>query len=110
QVTAMTPSVISGYATRRTHGGSEPDGGQADSINKGLRLATGELVAWLNADDFYLPGALHRAAAAYRANPEASFYFGNGWRADEAGRLCSKVCRNGRPRFDRGPLISRLYY
>jgi hypothetical protein len=108
--TDSSVSVISRYAARLTHWVSEPDGGQADAINKGLRLATGELVTWLNADDFYLPGALRQAAAAYRANPEASFYFGNGWRADEAGRLCSKFCRNGRLRFDRGALIHGLNY
>jgi glycosyltransferase involved in cell wall biosynthesis len=32
---------------------SEPDGGQADSLNKGLRMATGDIVGWVNSDDFY---------------------------------------------------------
>ena len=41
---------------------SEPDRGQADAINKGFRHATGEIWAFLNSDDTYLPGTLHRVA------------------------------------------------
>lgn len=41
---------------------SEPDRGQADAINKGFRLVTGEIWGFLNSDDTLLPGALHRVA------------------------------------------------
>lgn len=41
---------------------AEPDRGQADAVNKGLRLARGEIIGWLNSDDTYLPGALAVAA------------------------------------------------
>ncbi len=40
------------------HWFSEPDRGQTDAINKGLRRATGSIVAYLNADDLLLPGSL----------------------------------------------------
>ena len=40
---------------------SEPDGGQAAAINKGFRMASGAIYAWLNADDYYLPGAITAA-------------------------------------------------
>lgn len=43
---------------------SEPDRGQSHALNKGFHLATGDILAWLNCDDFYLPGAFHQAAAA----------------------------------------------
>ena len=56
---------------------SEKDSGQAEAINKGLRRARGEIVAWLNSDDLYLPGAVHKAVQALQANPELGFVFGD---------------------------------
>ena len=64
---------------------SEKDAGPADALNKGFRMATGDLVGWLNADDVYRPGALARAAAAARAHPRAAFFFGKCRIVDEAG-------------------------
>ena len=56
---------------------SEPDQGPADAINKGFSLASGEIIAWLNADDEYTPGALARVVDVMQANPEAPFCFGH---------------------------------
>ena len=55
---------------------SEPDRGQTDAINKGLRRATGDVVAWLNADEWYLPGKLALVAAAFARHPETDFLYG----------------------------------
>lgn len=55
---------------------SQKDKGPADAINHGFALATGDYVAWLNADDAYAPRALLRAMRALEANPKASFAFG----------------------------------
>ena len=43
---------------------SEPDGGQCHAINKGITRATGEIIAYLNSDDTYLPGAFDAAVTA----------------------------------------------
>lgn len=55
---------------------SEPDNGQTDAINKGLRRATGDIVAWLNADEYYLRGKLALVAAHFAKHPEADFVYG----------------------------------
>lgn len=44
---------------------SEPDSGRAEAANKGVRLANGEIIGWLNADDTYEPGALQAVADAF---------------------------------------------
>ncbi len=54
----------------------EPDRGQADAINKGLRAATGEVLGWINSDDLLYPGALARVAAAFRARADVAWVHG----------------------------------
>jgi glycosyltransferase involved in cell wall biosynthesis len=55
---------------------SERDSGQAHAINKGLSMAGGDVVAWLNADDLYCPGALQAVARAFAENSEAQWLVG----------------------------------
>ena len=55
---------------------SEPDRGLSDALNKGLRLARGDLVGWLNADDLSEPGALHRVGTAFAERPDAPLVTG----------------------------------
>lgn len=57
---------------------SGPDGGQCQAINEGFRKSRGAIVAWLNSDDFYYPGAVAHAVAALQANPKAALVYGDG--------------------------------
>jgi glycosyltransferase involved in cell wall biosynthesis len=65
---------------------SEPDEGRVDAANKGLRMATGDVVAWLNADDRYEPGALLAVGEALAQNPPAAWASGYCLIIDAAGR------------------------
>lgn len=69
----QSPEVLARYAFRWV---SEPDKGQTDAINKGLHLATGDVVCWLNADEYYLPGALAKVVKAFEQNPIVDFIYG----------------------------------
>jgi glycosyltransferase involved in cell wall biosynthesis len=81
-------AVIESYAPRLKYWQSRPDGGQSRAINAGMRHCTGDLVAWLNSDDFYWADALWVVARAYADYPGRGLYVGNGFRyAERTGRL-----------------------
>ena len=54
----------------------ENDTGPANAINKGLRMATGDIIAWLNADDMYFPGALGRVQKVFQNHKGLALCFG----------------------------------
>jgi len=55
---------------------SEKDKGQSDGINKELKMATGEIIAFLNADDLYTEGALEKVVTYFKDNPECMWLTG----------------------------------
>lgn len=55
---------------------SEKDNGQSDGINKGLKMATGDIVAFLNADDIYIEGTLNKVAKYFKDNPDCMWLTG----------------------------------
>jgi glycosyltransferase involved in cell wall biosynthesis len=63
--TDETLEVLQRYRAHLTHVISEPDRGQSDALNKGFRLATGDIFCWLNSDDCFAPGALFAVAMAF---------------------------------------------
>jgi len=70
-------NIIREYSSFLDYWVSEPDSGQSDAINKGMRKATGDLVTWINSDDLLLPGSLQAIANAWMKNPSASLFSGD---------------------------------
>ena len=84
--TDHTREVLASYGDR-IRWISEPDRGQSDAINKGVNGALGELIAWINSDDYYASAhALRPLLDAFEAEPDVDIAFGNGLRVDEQGR------------------------
>ncbi len=55
---------------------SEKDNGQSDAINKGLKIATGDIIAYLNSDDTYEPGAFKKISDFFENNPDKKWAYG----------------------------------
>lgn len=78
-------AILERYADRLAWWVSEPDHGQAEAINKGLQRASGEIVAWINSDDVYTPGAIAQAVEMFRVNPQAGMVFSDVNAIDASG-------------------------
>jgi glycosyltransferase involved in cell wall biosynthesis len=79
--------VIQGHAGRLAWWVSEPDSGQTEAINKGFAHARGEILAWLNSDDTYQPGAVAEAAAYLQDHPEVAMVYGDANFINEDGQV-----------------------
>jgi glycosyltransferase involved in cell wall biosynthesis len=79
--------TIAKYERWLTRWISERDAGPAHALNKGFKLATGEILGFLNADDFYLPGGLAKVAREFRMYPSADVVSGHGYLATSSGQL-----------------------
>jgi glycosyltransferase involved in cell wall biosynthesis len=64
---------------------SEPDQGPPDAINKGWRMSRGEILAWLNADDLWAPGAVSKAVSYLQGHPEVDVVYGDCGVIDQHG-------------------------
>jgi glycosyltransferase involved in cell wall biosynthesis len=81
-----TLEILQKYADRLAAWVSEPDHGQTDAINKGFSQATGEVLAWLNSDDTYEPGAVTAAVKYLAEHPEIGLVYADTNFIDESGR------------------------
>ncbi|MEP6895451.1 MAG: glycosyltransferase family 2 protein, partial [Chloroflexota bacterium] len=70
---------------------SEKDSGQGEGINKGLARAKGEIIAWLNSDDIYLPGTLAKVVKAFEENPDVVMVYGDMLAVDENGQMINTL-------------------
>ena len=68
--------IIESCAERLSYWVSEPDRGHADAINKGFAHTSGEIMAWINSSDVYMPWTLRTVAAVFRDVPEAQWVMG----------------------------------
>lgn len=73
--TDETVTILDGYGSRLRYV-SEPDGGQAQAVNKGVAATSGEIIAWINSDDVYYPGALGAVREFFAARPEVDVVYG----------------------------------
>lgn len=79
-------AILQRYASEFSHWVSEPDGGHVKGLIKGFARATGDILCWLNSDDLFEPGALHRVAAFFASHPGARAMYGDAFWIDVEGR------------------------
>jgi len=78
--------MIKKYENRLAYWVSEKDSGQAEAINKGLAHANGDILAWLNSDDFYLTNTISRVVKIFEENPNVIMIYGDMLAVDELGK------------------------
>ncbi|MCJ7531811.1 MAG: glycosyltransferase, partial [Anaerolineales bacterium] len=82
--------IISQYADRLAWWVSERDRGQTDAINKGFARARGNILAWLNSDDTYEPGAVAEAVTFLQTHPYVGMVYGDANFIDEQGQVIGR--------------------
>lgn len=85
---------------------SEPDKGQGDAINKGWHALSGDIFAFLNSDDVYLPNALATVAGHFKRNPGVGMIYGEAYHADVTGKVLDRYPTQP---FDLQALNSQCY-
>ncbi len=78
--------IIKKYARHLKYWTSEPDNGQSDAINKGYKLCTGQVINWLNSDDYYQPETLKTVSEIF-SDCEAKVVCGKGRVFNERGTV-----------------------
>jgi glycosyltransferase involved in cell wall biosynthesis len=102
--TDSSVDIIRRYSDRLAWWVSEKDRGQTDAINKGFVHARGEILAWLNSDDTYQPGAVAEAVGLLRDRPEVGLVYGDANFIDENGCVigCFPAAQTNYRRLRRG--------
>ena len=90
--TDETAAIAGEYGTRLTFI-SERDRGQSHAINKGFRMARGEIVSWLNFRQSIFPGAVRLAVTHLTQNPQLGAVYGQGYTIDSDGNVIGRFPR-----------------
>jgi glycosyltransferase involved in cell wall biosynthesis len=95
--------IIKKYESRINYWISETDEGMYHAVEKGLNKCTGDIMAWINSDDFYLPGAFEKIAKLFQTNPHVNWIRGLAMEAEENGDLFKRItipwCRWSKYRY-----------
>jgi glycosyltransferase involved in cell wall biosynthesis len=83
-------AIIEKYGTKLSYWISERDKGQTDALNKGFSKAHGDILAWVNSDDAYTPGAVSSAVAYLQEHPEIGMVYGDLDFIDENERVIGR--------------------
>jgi glycosyltransferase involved in cell wall biosynthesis len=94
--------IIESYDEQLAYWRSEPDGGQANAINRGFARSTGQIMAWLNCDDRLTPGTLNYVGRYFRDHPDVDAVYGHRIIIDSDNR---EVGRWILPRYRRGNVV-----
>jgi GT2 family glycosyltransferase len=78
--------IIKKYNERLAYWISEKDSGQAEAINKGFGRARGEILAWLNSDDYYVPDTISAVVGCFEENPDVVMVYGDMLAVDGNGQ------------------------
>jgi len=82
--------IIQSYANQLAYWVSEPDQGQTDAINRGFSQANGQILAWLNSDDTYLPQAVSEAVEYLVSHPDVGLVYGDANLINENSEIIGK--------------------
>jgi len=85
-----SPDIIRRYANRLAWWVSEHDQGQTDAINKGFAHANGQILAWINSDDTYQPGAISQVVNLLQARPDVGMVYGDANFIDGEGKVIGR--------------------
>jgi GT2 family glycosyltransferase len=83
--TDNSAEIVRRYADLLAYWISEQDSGQAEAINKGFKRARGDILAWLNSDDYYLPNTIPAVLKCFEENPDVVMVYGDMLAVNENG-------------------------
>jgi glycosyltransferase involved in cell wall biosynthesis len=81
--TDASVDLIRHYESHLAFWSTKPNSGQPAVINRGMRRSTGSILAYINSDDYYLPGAFEAVALFFHQHPQADLVYGRCWFVDE---------------------------